>query len=398
VPVWNTKTKEAVQEGKLIVLGISQEQHPDRSWLFAQWKNLGWPILHDPINVMQVKGVPVEVGIDEHGIVRSYKPNLKTFDEEFLDKSFKPDGIELLSKPKEITHPNLVVLRRRAEQDRSSEAWRELGDALVLWEGATGIDKAIEAYTQALDNKSNDGDTLFRLGVCYRLRYESLQRKPTDFQTAVDYWSKALVIEPNQYIWRRRLQQYGPRLIKPYPFYDWIETATSEVRARGGQVVELKILPTGSEIAGPSDSFDAEKRDVKSPDPQGDIFRDNKSLILTEVTVVPSHVEPKGTVRVHVTFRPNEKWKAHWNNEAEPLKLWVDPRAGWKVHPQLLMAPQGNQPETSEPRHLEFEIYSSADARGKSKLNSYALYYVCEGLGGTCYFLRQDIPITITVD
>jgi len=99
-----------------------------------------------------------------------------------------------------------------------------------------------------------------------------------------------------------------------------------------------------------------------------------------------------------VTLRPNNKRKAHWNNEAEPLKLWVDPPPGWKAQPQLLIAPQGNQPETSEPRHFEFEIFAEANARGTSKLTAYALYYVCEDVGGTCRFLQQDIPITVTVD
>jgi len=31
-------------------------------------------------------------------------------------------------------------------------------------------------------------------------------------------------------------------------------------------------------------------------------------------------------------------------------------------------------------------------------LEAYALYYVCEGLDGVCFFLRQDIPIPLTVD
>ena len=398
MPVWNTKTQEWVRQGKLVVLGIAQEQHPNRCRLFAQWHQLDWPILHDPINVMQVRGVPIEVAIDEHGIVRSLRPNLKTFEEEFLDKSFAPDGVEPPRKPRKATRPDLAALRRRAEQSRSSEAWRGLGDALVLWGGHAKINDAINAYTQALQVKPDDGDAHFRLGVCYRIRYESQQRIPTDFQTAVNHWTKARAIMPNQYIWRRRIEQYGPRLTKPYPFYDWVETAARDVRARGDQPVELRILPTGSEIASPGSSFDAEERDVKPPDPQGRILRDAQNLILTEVTIVPPQVKPEGTVRVHVTLRPNNKRKAHWNNEAEPLKLWVDPPPGWKAQPQLLIAPQGNQPETSEPRHFEFEIFAAANARGTSKLTAYALYYVCEDVGGTCRFLRQDIPITATVD
>ena len=61
------------------------------------------------------------------------------------------------------------------------------------------------------------------------------------FQRAIDAWGQALAIDPNHYIWRRRIQQYGPRLIKPYPFYDWVEQAAREIRARGETPVELAV-------------------------------------------------------------------------------------------------------------------------------------------------------------
>ncbi len=396
MPAWNNKTREWVREGKLVVLGIAQEQHPNRNRLFAQWHKIDWPVLHDPINVMQVRGVPIEVAIDENGIVRSLRPKMDTFEEEFLNKTFTGKDAE---PPKiKATRPDLEALRRRAEKSRSSEAPRELGDALVLWGGQSKINDAINAYKQAIQINPDDGDAHFRLGVCYRLRYDSGQRASSDFQTAVNHWTRSRVLQPNQYIWRRRIEQYGPRLTKPYPFYDWVETATRDIIARGEEPVELMVLPTGSEIAGKGSSFETEERNVKPPDPQGQIYRDEKSLILSEVTVVPPQVKPEETVRVHVTLRPNAGMKAHWNNEAGPLKLWVDAPDGWKVHPQLLTAPQGDRPETSEPRQLEFEVSPAAGARGTSKLNAYALYYVCEDAGGVCYFLRKDIPITITVE
>jgi len=390
--------QEWVRQNKLVVLGIAQEQHPDRCRLFAQWQKLNWSILHDPINVMQVRGVPIEVAIDEHGIVRSLRPDLKTFEAEFLDKTFAPNGEESPSKSEKATRPDLAALRRRAEQNRSSDAWRQLGDALVLWEGPAGVNEAIDAYTQAIKIKPEDGDAHFRLGVCYRIRYESRQQLPADFQTAVDHWTKARQIEPNQYIWRRRIEQYGPRAAKPYPFYDWVQTAAREIRARGDEPVELTVLPTSSEIADPDSSPDNEQLDVKPPDPQGRIFRDRQRLILTEVTLIPPRIKPGGNIRIHITLRPDSKLKAHWNNEAEPLKLWIDPPPGWKAQPQLLTAPQGDKPETSEPRHIEFELHAANDASGTSALSAYALYYVCQGAGGTCSFLRQDIPVTVTVD
>jgi tetratricopeptide (TPR) repeat protein len=389
--------QEWVRNGKLVVIGIAQEQNPNRCRLFAQWKKLDWPILFDPINVMQVRGVPIEVAIDEYGIVRSLKPDPKTFEKKFVNKTFSPPKKDTSVKFEKSVQPDIAALRRSAEQNRSLNAWRQLGDALVLWGNHSDVNDAIDAYSHAIQVNPEDGDAHFRLGVCYRNRYESGNRLPTDFQTAVDHWTRARQISPNQYIWRRRIEQYGPQTTKPYPFYDWVRAAASEIRARGEKPVELKIVPTGSELTGPGGSPENDKLDVNPPDPQDKILRDQQRLILTEVTVIPPQIKPGQTVRVHVTLRPNKKLKAHWNNEAEPLKLWIDPPDGFKARPQLIVAPQGDKPETSEPRNIEFEIKAANDASGTATLSAYALYYVCEGSGGTCNYLRQDIPITVMV-
>jgi hypothetical protein len=396
VPAWNELTRQWVREGGLVVLGIAQEQHADRCGLFAQWHHLDWPILYDPINVMGVRGVPIEVALDERGVVRILRPDPKTFQEDFLDKTFPADVTEPPVGAGKAVPPDITALRLRADQEKSCEAWRQLGDALVLWEGPARIEEALEAYRQALRLNPDDGDAHFRLGVCYRMRYESPQAQPSDFQAAVDEWTRARQIEPNQYIWRRRIEQYGPRLTKPYPFYDWVETAARDIRARGEQPVELKILPTGSEIAGPAQSLAVAER-VEPPDPQGRIQRDRQGLILAEVTVVPPQVPPGGTVRVHVTFRPNQGRAAHWDDSTEPLELWVEPPSGWKAQPQRLAAPPGSQPQSSEPCHLEFELQAPAEASGSVSLAAYALYHVCEDTAGTCSFLRQDIPLVVTI-
>ena len=396
MPVWNQKLEKYVKDGKLVVLGIAQEHHPQRNRLFTQWHGIDWPVLHDPINLMQVRGVPIEVAIDEHGIVRATRVKAETLERDFINKTFSAKGAKA-SKPVKATRPDLVALRRRAEQTRSAGAWRELGDALVLWEGVAKVDDAIEAYTQATRVGIEDGDAHFRLGVCYRMRYESEQRRVADFQKAVDHWTIARSINPNQYIWRRRIEQYGPRLTKPYPFYDWVETAGKEIKARGGKPIELKMPPTGSELAQHDSTFDGGGGDVTSPDPKGRVFRDKQKTILTEVTVVPPVAKPGDTVRVHVTLRPNDKLKAHWNNEAQPLRLWIDPPEGFEVQPRLLTAPQGDKTETVEPRRLEFEVRTPSEARGTFTLKAYALYYVCEDTGGVCMFLRQDVPVTVTV-
>ena len=61
MPVWHQATADWVKKGKLVLLGVTQEQHADRCRLFSQWKQFDWPILHDPINVLDLLGVPVVV-------------------------------------------------------------------------------------------------------------------------------------------------------------------------------------------------------------------------------------------------------------------------------------------------------------------------------------------------
>ena len=57
------------------MVGIIEEQHPDRARLFMQWKQMDWPILVDSLNLFQMTAVPVTVLIDERGIVRKIGPN-----------------------------------------------------------------------------------------------------------------------------------------------------------------------------------------------------------------------------------------------------------------------------------------------------------------------------------
>ena len=128
------------------------------------------------------------------------------------------------------------------------------------------------------------------------MRHESAGRRPGDFQAAVDAWGRALVLDPNQYIWRRRIEQYGPRLTKPYAFYDWIVQARAEITRRGESPVPLAVEPYGSELAGPVRDILDEAALPVEPDPKGQIQRDTQRLIEAEVVVVPSR-SASGTSR-----------------------------------------------------------------------------------------------------
>ena len=273
-----------------------QEQHAQRCQLFAQWQQFDWPIVHDPINRLPLRAVPVLVAIDEYGIVRAINPERDTFVQEFLAQSFPSPG-----EPPRVT----IALTSRIEQLRitarnkpSYDACKELGDALVLWGRASRIDEAVQAYQQARREQPDAAEIHFRLGVAQRMRYEARSLDPAaetntfdgtavaqlpasgaidheqDFQAAVDNWSRALQLDPNHYIYRRRIEQYGPRLSKPYPFYDWVSQARAEILARGEVPIALPIEPRGAELAGPASEIPPADLDPAPPDPQGRIQRD----------------------------------------------------------------------------------------------------------------------------
>lgn len=372
--------------------GIIQEQHPDRCRLFMQWKQMGWPILVDSLNLLEVTAVPITLALDEYGIVRGERLRVDAADsleETFLGKTFEaPQGGESrgTGTPRK---PDLEQLR--------SGDMAEYAKALFLWGGDDRLDETVAAFQHAAEANPEHGPTQFRLGVALRRRYDSSLRKPGDFQNAVAHWKSALDIDPNQYIWRRRIQQYGPRLDKPYPFYDWVPQARQEITARGEAPSPLLVEPGGAEFAGKSENFEAASAPSPEPDPRGRIHRDDR-FIEVETIVVPPKVKPGEAVRIHLVYRPNESIKAHWNNEADGLNVWVNPPNGWRVDQRLLNVPNPAGAVSTEIRRIEFEAQCPTDASGEVTLAAYARYYVCEDVNGTCLYRRQDVAVPIEVD
>jgi tetratricopeptide (TPR) repeat protein len=267
-----------------------------------------------------------------------------------------------------------------------------------LWGGDDKVTAAIDAYGKAIEFDAKDALAHFRRGVVMRRRYESAGRREGDFQRAIDDWGAALALDPNQYIWRRRIQQYGPRLDKPYPFYDWVAKAEAAIRRRGEAPVKLDVRPGGAEIARPTRVFAADKAAVKNPDADGKIVRDAEGMIRAEVTVVPRRVKPGESARVHVVLRPNAELGAHWNNEAERLRLWIDPPKAAAVSARLVEA--GEPPPTAvseEERTVDFEVKIPGDAWEDVRLAAYALYNVCDDVGGQCRYLRLDLEVVVPV-
>lgn len=396
MPVWHDVTKQWVQDGKIVVVGVTQEQHPDRCRLFAQWKQFDWPILHDPINVLGPTAVPIVVALDEHGIVRSARPDPKTLQSEFLNQTFADDAKNAPETPTPIYPPMFDDSKPMSVNANSAGAWRRYGDALALWGEDDRLSTAIMAYRTAAKLDPNDGPARFRLGVCLRRRFETPAREADDFRAAVEAWGAALDLDPNQYIWRRRIQQYGPRLDKPYPFYDWIAEAEAAIRKRGETPVALQVRPDGAEIAQPIKSFPIPNEVPTNPDPKVRIFRD-KGSVVSEIVVVPATAKPGGSVRVHLTFRLAPEASDHWNNEAEPLRVWVDPPDGVAVSERLVEAEKPKSATSTEDRTLGFEVQIPKDASDMVHIPAYALYHVCDDVGGRCRFLRFDVSVDLTV-
>lgn len=133
---------------------------------------------------MSVQGVPIEAAIDEHGIVRSLRADQETIETEFIDKTFAPDYATTPREVKKATRPDLANLRRRARQGGSTHAWRELGDAVVLWEGPARINDAINAYTQAIGDNPNDGALNLKSGR-WTMQMAERRLPPTSCTTSV---------------------------------------------------------------------------------------------------------------------------------------------------------------------------------------------------------------------
>ena len=349
MPGWQRKLEPLRKQGRLEIVGIVQEQHAARARLYAQWRRIEWPILVDSLNLLEHRVVPILQLVDETGRISKAK---------FDDFIVAPPAL----------------LRER------EFAGLEPGEAAFL---RGDMDKAVEEF-----GRNDDAAQRFRLGVALRARAESAARRPGDAQRAVDAWQQALAGNPNQYIWRRRLQQYGPRLAKPYNFYGWVEKARREIAERGEEPHPLPAEPRGAELIDRGVLPAAAQAD---PDPEGRIERDAGDYIGVEAVVVPSRVRPGGRVRVRLVFRPG---KADWNDEGQALTVTLK-GTGFRVVEGSLTHPRSG----AGARTLECEVEIAADAKaGRMKLPGYALYDVCVNADGTCVYRRRDLTVAVTVD
>lgn len=254
--------------------------------------------------------------------------------------------------------------------------------------------RAVELYTQATQRQPDRSNVKFRLGVAYRMLYEFTDRREAHFFTqAVANWESALLQKPNQYIYRRRIEQYGPRLKKPYSFYDWVNVARQEILDRGETPRELLVEPNGAEFAHRAEQMTVDNS-AENPDPRNRIIRD-QDFVQTHVNFVPSEPSPGDVVAVHVGFTVSGT--AKWNHETSPLVMWAHPPDGnVRISSPLIRdQAQYSEAESQTPLSLSFEMQIPEDQEKSVQLDAFALFNICESDGGQCLFRRHDFTITL---
>lgn len=380
MPVWQATIKKLAPRN-LAVLGVVQEQHAERTRLYKQWKQYDFPIAQDPVTKLGVAVVPIFIAIDEHGIVRNTRLSPRDL-AKFLETEFDAPDVPALARNRETDFEKL------AAEDDSVENLCMLGDQEMLFHnsGPESNNKAIAAYRSALAKDPKNGMILFRLGAAFRQRYDEQSHDDSDFDQASKYWTLAMEANPRQYIWRRRIEQYGPRLQKPYPFYDWFGTAIKEIKERGEVPVKLTVELTQSELADRSKP-DYSNQDSK-PEATDGLERDNGQLISIESTMVPGFAKPGKPATVHLRLVAKG---AKWNNESTPLTLWVDSESA-KLSKHLLTFENPNEANSKENRSLEFDVLVGEGGAGS--ISGFALYNVCTE-DGVCMYRRQDFTIAV---
>jgi len=351
-------------------LGIVQEQHAERTHLYKQWKQYQWPIVQDSLNLLDVTVVPLLIAVDEEGVVVSHRASV-----DFLEKWLAGE----------------VAVTRAADAKQVKSPLATARDQFLWGSGADTdqLNAAIQSYESFLQDDADDAKANFEIAVCYRHRFER-DGHVADFQKAIDHWSQALRLKPNQYIYRRRIEQYGARLGKPYPFFEWVATAQEGIRARGGSAFALRVAVSGAEIASPVPKFASDPVAVDW-DSATKIDVDDAGLVEAEAVVVRL---PKGrATRVHVLASVGSK--AKWNNEAGPTSFVLQPLEGVKFSKNGIEAELPDEAESGETRRFEFEVVVDSELTEPVTIRGAVLVNVCATDTGVCTYVRKPFEVTV---
>lgn len=270
VPQWYRKLKKHVDDGKLVIIGIAQEQHADHAALFAQWKGLTGPMMHDPVNYLHVDRLPSFVCVDQNGYVRNIKPDLKTIEERFINRKFAGKPAHIPENTEEP--PNTVVTRRYANESRMPQDQIIHGEALLISALPPQIDEAIEYYQKAIAEDAKNARAYFGLGVAHCMRFNGEAPQPGDLKAALDAWTRAVELVPKNEVYRERLREHSPiESDQPSP-QAWIKTARKSITRRGDTPQPLSADPFAA-------STPEEKEKPKAePDSGSDDDKEDRSV------------------------------------------------------------------------------------------------------------------------
>lgn len=392
LPQWHERIEPWRAGGELRVLGVAQEQHPDRALLFTRWKEIDWPILWDPFGRTGSHELPHLVVADAHGIVLALDPEPQRLSEVLracVKASAAPAPREaaaprgggsdgepaVVAEPGEAASPALAT-------PAAPTPLAALAALAALEQGERPLSPHVETLVQDALERPSDGRAQFRAGVALCLRHDSDERHPGDLQQALDLWRCALEREPGRILWRRRLEQYGPRVEKPFSFYGWVDVARRKIMGRGGGTLELAVEPTETEKAQPRRAFADPLR--PEPDPGRAVEPDAAGWLVLEPAVAfappPAPGEERSGPRsanLLLALRPDAAQGIRWDNEAGEMRLWVGSGVppGWKLSERLFTRlPYG--PQTSaEERRYEIELELPADGPQAAEIGGYVLFH-----------------------
>ena len=371
LPVWYKAAKPLIDSGELAMLGVVQEQHAERALLYRQWKKFEFPIVQDATTSLDLAVVPVPVLVDEHGVVRNTRP--------------RPRDLVGFVKGKFNENGPVPIARRLNEVDKLIDE----GNRLLHESRYRRLDAAMKQFKQALKIEPDNGKAKFSLGVVHRMRFDSQKASEGDFEQAARLWSEALAINPNQYIWRRRIEQYGPRLGKPYPFYDWIDDAVAEIRQRGETPVRLTVNLTGTETARPARKFSPDEN-AENPDPESQIIQSEAGLVQLTSSTVPAIAKPGSVVRAHLNLKA---LKGKWNDEAGPISVWIDETSSGTPENRAIKFDKNSAIVQRDTRNIDFEFKLDKKSE-QNAIRGFVLFHICDD-EGVCFYYRKNFQIDV---
>jgi|CXWL01.1.fsa_nt_gi peroxiredoxin len=233
LPEWNEKTKALIAADKLVVIGVSQEQSPERSRLLLQWLKIDWPVLHDPLNTHEVRKLPTVIAIDEHGYVQDPHAKIETFESKFVNQTYPKPGKPAYYERDVLQDPR--VTRRIVEDTNAAEDWNRHGTSIILsWRPAL-LPEGVESFTKLTGKEPKSAVAYFRLGVAHLFRRASEFAQGDDLEGAQKALKKAAALSSSNEVFAQRLlvasgKDTGEK---------WIKLARKEIKARGEKPVAL---------------------------------------------------------------------------------------------------------------------------------------------------------------